>query len=201
MTNTQYANMGYHLQRISVYDNTHGIAAYAGIWVNPGGFFPSWQFNSGLVLSDLYSLIRKMTTLGYWPIQVEMYALSSASSIQFAVIFQTRDISTPPFQYMFGLTAQLYQNQLSLFSQQGYRPTQISAVTFGGQQFFGAIWQSSATQWATQFGLTTQTIQTVGQGYVNQGYQFSDIQGYVSPSGVMYSALWDAEGLGGNSGY
>jgi len=192
LTNTQYANMGYHLQRISVYDNS-GVATYAGIWVNLGGFFAPWQFNSGLTLSDLNALIRKMTASGYWPIQVEMYALSSSNFIQFAAIFQTKDISSPPIQCMWGLPAVNYTNQLSIMKTQGYHPSQITAVTFGGQPYFGAIWQKSAVAWATNFGLTAQTIQTVSQGYIDDGYQFADIQGYFSSSGVLYSVLWDVE--------
>jgi len=195
-TNTYYANMGYRLQRISVYDNTRGVASYAGIWINTGASTIAWQFNSGLSFNDLNFLMQKMTALGYWAIQVEMYFLQFANAIQYAVIYNSHGFNDPSWFWMFNLPAQQYQQQLAAMSQQGYRPTQVSAVTIGGQQYFGAIWQQQSSAWQTQFGLTTQTLQTVGQGYVNQGYQFTDIQGYVSTTGtVLYSALWDMQGL------
>jgi len=195
-TNQQYTNMGYHLQRISVYDNTRGVANYAGIWVNTAGFYLAWQFNSGLAYNDLYFLMQQMTGLGYWPIQVEQYVISSVNQIQYAVIFQTHTNNNPAWMWMFNLPAAQYQQQLQYFSSKGYRPTCVSAVTLSGQQYFGAIWQQSNTVWQTQWGLSTQTIQSVGQQFVNQGYQFSGIQGYVSTTGtVLYSALWDQNGL------
>jgi len=195
-TNQYYANMGYRLQRISVYDNTRGVAAYAGIWINTGSSTIAWQFNSGLSASDLSFLMQKMTGMGYWAIQVEMYAVQSSPNIQYAAIFNTHQFSDPAWFWMFNLPAAQYQQQLAAMSQQGYRPTQVTAVTWGGNQYFGAIWQSQSTSWQTQFGLTTQTLQSVGQGYVSQGYQFTDIQGYVSSTGtVLYSALWDMQGL------
>jgi len=125
-----------------------------------------------------------------------MYTVSTVPWVQFAVIFQTHQFTDPAWFSMFYLPASQYQQQLNALSSQGYRPTQLSAVTFGGQQYYGAIWQQESSIWQTAWGLTTQSIQTTGQNWVNQGYQFSDIQGYVSPTGtVWYSALWDQNGL------
>jgi len=195
-TNTYFSNMGYRLQRISVYDNTRGVANYAGVWVNTGASTISWSFSSGLSYNDLNFQMQKMTASGYWAIQVEMYALQSSSTVQYAVIFNTHGFNDPAWFWMFNLPASQYQQQLAALSQQGYRPTQVTAVTYAGQQYFGAIWQQQSSVWQTQWGLTTSTLQSVGQGYVNQGYQFTDIQGYVSTTGtVMYSALWDQQGL------
>jgi len=195
-TNSYYGNMGYRLQRISVYDNTRGIPNYAGIWINTGASTIAWQFSSGLSYSDLNFQMQKMTAQGYWAIQVEMYTVPSVNAVQYAVIFNTHGFNDPAWFWMFNLPASQYQQQLATLSQQGYRPTQVSAVTYGGLQYYGAIWQQQSSVWQTQWGLTTQTIQSVGQGYVNQGYQFTDIQGYPSSSGtVLYSALWDQQGL------
>jgi len=194
-TNQFYSNIGYHLQRISVYDNTFGSPFYAGVWVNVAGFKKAWQFNTGLSMTDLNNLVNKMSSYGYWPIQVEMYALLN-SQVQFAVIFQTHAVSDPAWFAIFMLTSAQYQNQISVMSNQGYRLTQISAVTWQGQQYYGGIWQQTSSTWQTSWGMSTQSLQTIGSGWVNQGYQFTDIQGYVSNSAsVLYSALWDQTGL------
>jgi len=196
-TNSYWSNMGYHLQRLSVYSDTFGNVYYAAVWMN-NGFAPGWQFNTGLTYSSFVQLVGQMTNAGYYPIQVEMYCPVGSSQALFAVIFNQHFAGDPAWFAQFLLTPQLYQQQMNTMSNQGYRPAQVTGVTVLGQQYLGAIWlkPNQAQVWQTQWGMSTTTMTNYGKQYVAQGYQFTDISGYTSSTGdVVYTALWDQVGL------
>jgi len=197
ITNNNYVQQGFHLARISAYDNGFGSTIFAGIWVN-NGLSAAVQYFVGLGYSDLVSKVQYMSNIGYWPVQIESYTLSSASSLIYAVIFNQQLSGDPAWQAQGQLFASQYQLAISNYQAQGYRPYQLQAATLRGTNYFGGIWiiPNSPQLWQTSFGLTTQTLQTQGQTWSNQGYQFTDIQGYASNTGdVLYSALWDQVGL------
>jgi len=196
-TNAQYVANGYHLVRISAYQDMFGNQLFAGVW-STSGFTTGVRYYVGLGLSDLMYLEQTMSSQGWWPTQIEMYTLSSSATMVYAAIFNQQQPGDPAWQAQHFLPAASYQADISSFSQKGYRVYQVAAATWRNSPYYGAIWtlpqQSQA--WQTSYAITTQQLQSLGAQWSSQGYQFTDIQGYANPNGgVLYSAVWDQVGL------
>jgi len=89
-----------------------------------------------------------------------------------------------------GLSAAAYQTEFNKWTQQGYKPSDISAYTVNGQDLYAVIFDkvANAPAWVARHGLSANDYQVEFNKWTGQGYRLTIVS--VNGSG-RYAALWE----------
>ncbi|HEX8734779.1 MAG TPA: serine hydrolase [Pyrinomonadaceae bacterium] len=151
---------------------------------------PAWVARHGLSSADYQAEVNKWTGQGYRPVRVSGYA--SGNQARYAAIFEKR-ANTPAWVARHGLNAQDYQAEFTKWTAQGYKPTDISAYTVGGQDLYAVIFEKTPNPpaWVARHALTAAGYQTEFNKWTAQGYR----PVIVSANGAgRYAAVWEKTG-------
>lgn len=151
---------------------------------------PAWEARHGLSAADYQAEFNKWTKQGYRPVRVSGY--NSGNQARFAALFEKR-ANSPAWEARHNLSAADYQTEFTKWTKQGYKPTDVSTYTIGGQDFYTVIFDkiANAPAWEARHGLSATAYQTEFNKWVGQGYRLT----MVSANGSgRYAAVWEKTG-------
>ena len=184
---TTYTRQGYRPVAVSGYA-VGGEARFAAIWSKEAG--PAWVARHGLTASQYQDALTTYTRQGYRPVAVSGYAVGGEA--RFAAIWSKE--AGPAWVARHGLTASQYQDALTTYTRQGYRPVAVSGYAVGGEARFAAIWSKEAgPAWAARHGLTASQYQDALTTYTRQGYRPVAVSGYAVGGEARFAAIWGEE--------
>lgn len=151
---------------------------------------PAWVARHGLSAADYQTEFNKWTQQGYRPVRISGYA--SGNQARYAALFEKR-ANTPAWVARHGLSTADYQTEFNKWTGQGYKPTDISAYTVGGQDLYAVIFEKipNASAWVARHGLSSADYQTEFNKWTQQGYR----PVIISANGAgRYAAVWEKTG-------
>jgi cytochrome c biogenesis factor len=95
-----------------------------------------------------------------------------------------------------GMSSAQYQSEFDKYVGQGYKLTDVSGYSVGGQARYAAIWEKTGNQnaWVARHGMSSAQYQSEFDKYVGQGYKLMQVSGYSAGSQERYAAIWEKIG-------
>lgn len=151
---------------------------------------PAWVARHGLSAADYQTEFNKWVQQGYRPTRVCGY--TDGGQARYAALFEKR-ANSPAWTARHGLSAADYQTEFNKWTQQGYRPTDISTYTVNGQDLYTVIFDKIANgpAWEARHGLSAADYQTEFNKWVGQGYRLTMV---TANSNGRYAAVWEKTG-------
>jgi Bacterial tandem repeat domain 1 len=181
----QLVGLGYRLVDVTGYA-LNNTAWYAGIWeLRPG---PAWQAVHGLDSAQYQTKFDQLAAAGYRLIRVAGYEVNGHDL--YAAIWEQKD--GPAWQARHGLTSAEYQQAFNDLTSQGYRLTDVSGYTSGGQERYAAIWElREGPAWQARHGLDSFSYQTTFNQLAQEGYRLIRVSGSSVQGSHRYAAIWE----------
>ncbi len=129
----KWVGQGYRLIDVSGYA-VGGKARYAAIWMKGGG---QWKARHGMTSAKYQAAVDQYKAQGYRPAQVDGYTVNGRP--YFAAIWTKGGKSAWVARH--GLTGAAYQAEFNKWTAQGYKLTDVSGYSQGGQARYIAIWE------------------------------------------------------------
>ncbi|MDQ2718575.1 MAG: serine hydrolase [Bacteroidota bacterium] len=149
---------------------------------------PEWAMRYGLSTGDYQNEFNKWTKQGYKPTDISTYTVNGQD--YYAVIFD-KIVNAPAWTARHGLSFADYQNEFNKWTQQGYRPTIVTANSAG---HYAAVWEKAGnTAWIARHGLGAQQYQDEFDRQYYQGYRPVWVNGVDINGQDSYSAIWEAK--------
>jgi hypothetical protein len=163
---------GYRLELVSGY-GVGGQALYAGIWEQSPG--PAWEGSHGLDATTYKNTFDQLQSQGYRLRWVSGYVVNGTD--YYAAIWDKSPGG--PWQARNRMSASDYVNESDSFAKQGYRPVCVSGYSFGGNDYYAALWEHpSGVPTVSHAGMPSSTYQTVFNQMQAQGYHPYCVAGY-----------------------
>ena len=177
----KWTQQGYRPVNISAYNNR-----FAVIFEKQNNA-PVWVARHGLSSADYQTEFNKWTQQGFRPVQVCGY--SAGNQALYAALFE-KIPNGAAWVARHGLSAAAYQTEFNKWTQQGYKPSDISAYTVNGQDLYAVIFDkvANAPAWVARHGLSANDYQVEFNKWTGQGYRLTIVS--VNGSG-RYAALWE----------
>ncbi len=119
-------------------------------------------------------------------------SLSFLSSLFF--LFITVAVSAQPWVSRHNLTSAQYQTEFTSWTGKGYRLSQVSGYSDGGQDRYAAIFEkTSGPAWSAKHGLTGAQYQTEFNNFTKQGYRPIQVSGFPSGNQAKYACIFIKE--------
>lgn len=97
-----------------------------------------------------------------------------------------------PWVARHNLSAAQYQQFFTTYTQQGYRPKQVSCYNANNTILYAALFEKVAgPAYATHHGMTAADYQQKYNTYTQQGYRLSWVDGCSLNGAAYYSAIWE----------
>lgn len=97
-----------------------------------------------------------------------------------------------PWVARHNLSAAQYQQFYNTYTQQGYRPKQVSCYTAGNSIFYAALFEKVAgPAYVTHHGMSAADYQQKFTTYTQQGYRLTWVDGCGLNGAAYYSAIWE----------
>ena len=104
----------------------------------------------------------------------------------------TADAAGPTWESRHNLTSSQYQDAVTTYARQGYRPVAVSGYAVGGEARFAAIWSKEAgPAWESRHNLTSSQYQDALATYARQGYRPVAVSGYAVGGEARFAAIWN----------
>ena len=177
----KWTQQGYRPVTLSAYNNKFAVIFEKQ--TNP----PAWVARHGLSSADYQTEFNKWTQQGYRPVHVSGY--TSGSQVLFASIFEKR-INGNAWVANHGLSAADYQAAFTKWTQQGYKPTDISTYSVNGQDFYTVIFDkiANAPAWVARHGLDAAAYQAEFTKWTGQGYRLTIV---AANGNGHYAGVWE----------
>lgn len=161
-----------------------GQTRYAGIWIEniEGILWSSWRDET----SDGYNAyFNEMLDSGYIPIDVEGY--ESGGQLLFAGIFVENVEGRAVAQYR-NLDRSGYQEKVDDLAADGYQMVDYESYTYGGTQYYAAIWERPLGARATVVATDREHVDYTNtwRELADAGYRMADQEAYDS----RYGGIW-----------
>lgn len=180
----KWTQQGYRPVSLSAYNNRFSVI------FEKQNNAPAWVARHGLSAADYQTEFNKWTQQGYRPVRVSGY--TAGGPVLYAALFEKRT-NPPAWVARHGLNANDYQTEFTKWTQQGYKPTDISTYTVNGQDLYAVIFEKtpSTTAWVARHGLNTNDYQTEFNKWVGQGFRLTIVS---ANSAGRYAAVWEKTG-------
>jgi len=150
-----------------------GDARYAAIFEPAGGV--SFAARHGLTSDEYQQAFNDLVGKGFRLTYVSGFNVGGQD--RYAAIWEQSP--GPAFVARHGLTSDQYQQAFNQFVGQGFRLTQVSGYSVGGQPRYAAIWeQFGGPGFAARHGLTAGQYQQAFDEFVGQGFRLVDVSGF-----------------------
>ncbi|HLI62087.1 MAG TPA: hypothetical protein VKV05_01720, partial [Terriglobales bacterium] len=171
-TFNQLVAQGYRLQLVSGY----GVGSqdlYAALWDQSSG--PAWQARHAMDATTYQNTFNQLVSQGYRLRWVSGYAVNGTDL--YAAIWDQS--SGGAWQARHRMSSSDYVTQAAAFAAQGYRLVCVSGYSFGGNDYYAALWeQPSGAPWVSYAGMPSATYQTLFNQLQAKGYRPHFVAGY-----------------------
>jgi Bacterial tandem repeat domain 1 len=173
------------LTDVSGYD-VSGQSRYAAIWEKRNG--PPWEARYGLTSAKYQQTFEDLTKRGYRLIRVSGYGVEGQDF--YAGIWEQR--SGPAWQTRLGMAAAEYERLSDDLKCQGYRLTDVSGYSVGGQSRYAAIWEKrEGPLWEMRYDLTSVQHQQTFDDLMKRGYRLIRVSSYGIEGKGFYAGIWE----------
>jgi len=181
----KWTQQGYRPVNISAYNNR-----FAVIFEKQANA-PAWVARHGLSAADYQTEFNKLTQQGFRPVRVSGYAVGNNAF--YAALFEKWPPNSPAWVARHGLTGPAYQTEFNKWTQMGYKPSDISTYTVGGQDYYAVIFDkiNNAPAWVARHGISAADYQAEFNKWTGQGYRLTMVS--CNASG-RYAAVWEKKG-------
>jgi len=171
-TFNQLVGKGYRLQFVSGY-GVAGHDYYAACWDKSSG--PAWEAHHGMNAASYQNTFNQLVNQGYRLRWVSGYVVNGTDL--YAAIWDKS--SAGAWQARHRMSASAYVTQAAAFAAQGYRLVCVSGYSFGGNDYYAALWEKpTGTPWTSYAGMPSSTYQTLFNQLQGQGYRLLFVDGY-----------------------
>ena len=180
----KWVQQGYRPVNLSAYNNRFSVI------FEKQNNAPAWVARHGLSAADYQTEFNKWVGQGYRPVRVCGY--TAGGPALYAALFEKRP-NNGTWVARHGLNANDYQTEFNKWTQQGYMPTDISAYTVNGQDYYTVIFDKipNAPAWVARHGLSSSAYQAEFNKWVGQGYRPTIV---TANSAGRYAAVWQKTG-------
>ncbi|HYR09292.1 MAG TPA: papain-like cysteine protease family protein [Longimicrobium sp.] len=149
---------------------------------------PALVARHGQTGAEYQATFDEWTGKGYRPICVTVYR--DGATARYASIFHKT--KGPAFVARHGIDATQYQNEVTAWSAQGYRPRSLSAATVGGKTLFACVYEKGGSaEWVARHGLTAAQYQAAFDDLGGKGYRLRAVCPYAVNGADRYIAWWE----------
>lgn len=100
----------------------------------------------------------------------------------------------PPYQVRINMTSQEYQATFTDLTSKGFRVSNVSGYSVGGQERYAATFTKTPipgmSAWQARHGMTGAQYQQAFDSFTGQGYRLLDVSGYQVGGEAHYAAVW-----------
>jgi hypothetical protein len=171
-TFNQLVSQGYRLLFVSGY-GVNNQDFYAACWdQSPGA---AWQAHHAMTAAQYQTTFNQLVAQGFRLRWVSGYVVNNSDL--YAAIWDKSAGSV--WQAHHRMTASAYITQASTLASQGYQLVCVSGYSFGGTDYYAALWQQPvAAPWVSYVGMPSASYQTLFNQMVAQGYRVVFVDGY-----------------------
>jgi hypothetical protein len=149
-----------------------------------------WQARHGIDAATYQATFDSLVRDGYRLTNVCGY--SEGRGARFNAIWHQR--GGPAWQARHGLTSAQYQATFDSLVQQGYRLTNVSGYSEGGQARYAAIWeQRDGPEWQARHGMNRDQYQRTFDDMAAKGFVLLQVCGYRVNVEVLFAAIWEKQ--------
>ena len=160
-------------------------ARYTALWHETGG--GPWVARHGLTSAAYQYWFNYYTRRGYRLTDVSGYTVGGQD--RYAAIWEQK--SGPAWVARHRMSAATYQAEFNTWTARGYRLTDVSGYTIGGQDRYAAIWtRSTGPAWVARHGMSSSTYQSEFNRLARLGYKVVHVAGHDSQGQAKYAAIW-----------
>jgi hypothetical protein len=175
---------GYRPKCLSKYFSG-GTDRYAALWVRNTGL--AWEARYDLTSAEYQRAFNDLVHKRYRLTWINGY--ESGGLIKYAAIWEKR--GDTPWVARHALSDEELRLVASTFTQQGYRPIQISGYESGGIPRYAAVWEKvPGPVWTARWGLSREQASQAWDLLTQQGYRLVDVSVYGADS-ARYAEIWE----------
>ena len=164
-----------------------GQLRFACLFVKGDGEKRAWQAQHNLSSEGFQKAFAAHRAAGRQPVQVVGYA-NEQGGHSLAGIFLTDDVTTSITHH--DLTDAQYQQVITDYAPQGYRPFSLSVYPTANGSRFALVMVKDETAWKARHGLTSEAYQQAFNEYTSAGFRPQSVIGYPTADGVLFAAVW-----------
>jgi CubicO group peptidase (beta-lactamase class C family) len=148
----------------------------------------AWVARHGMTSAEYQAEFDRWTGQGFRLREVSGYGVGSQDF--YAAIWEK--VPSPAWEAHHRMTSGQYQAKFNELVGQGFRLTNVSGYSVGGQDLYAAIWdKSSGPAWEAHHRMTSDQYQAKFNELVGKGFRLIDVSGYAVGSQDLYAAIWD----------
>ena len=171
-TFNQLVGEGYRLQFVSGY-GVGGQDLYAAFWDQSGG--PAWQARHAMDAATYQNTFNQLVSQGYRLRWISGYVVNGVD--MYAAIWDQS--SGGSWQARHRMSECDFLTQAAVFASQGYRLVCVSGYSFGGKDYYAALWeQPTGAPWFFSAGMPSSTYQLMFDRFQTKGYRPRFVAGY-----------------------
>ena len=163
-----------------------GQARYAAIWEKRDG--PPWEAPFGLTSAQYQQTFEDLRMRGYRPLRISAYSIEGQAF--FAGVWEQR--TGPAWEVRREMAAAEFQQMSDKLKGKGYRLTDVSGYSVGGQARYAAIWEKGdGPPLEAPYGLTSAQYQQTFEDLRTRGYRPLRISAYSIEGHAFYAGVWE----------